>query len=520
MSVTSFFSSIRSWGIERHADAPIAGVAGGLAAAWRVDPLLVRAGFLALTFVGGAGPMIYALCWAFLPDERTKAIHAEETTNGRFPAGLVGAMSLFLITLAVFSSLNFFGALGLIITAVITLLCYGSITGRSSRPASPPHTRWDTESRMWTPMPGAPTEGASEPSVSPAGTTDRSWTTASSTHPGDAPFRAGDSLRADSASAPVTSSFTTEHSSNIDGMGSMSDNTPEPTEGLPATDSLAATHTPTFSTHTAPPRDPGIDRDREQRKSQQRARADYEAQRAKAARERARNERGELRARRRLSGRTGAVLLAIALLAIAAFIIVVDSGRGVFADVSTVAAGIGFTALLFGLIVLGVGIFGRRGGFLSFIALMAALFAIPPMATITTTYSNSTVATSNQWTPRTSADIGTGYSVHMGDASIDFSQFSPDDPPEHVNVASSMASLRMEFDSDQKVAIISDVSMASIDSDSPGALLSNGRSLQDKDIAGFTRDTIFIGGIDSVSEADIIINADISMSSANIYVHR
>ncbi len=430
MSVTSFFSSIRSWGFERHADAPIAGVAGGLATAWRVDPLLIRAGFLALTFVGGAGPMLYALCWAFLPDERTKNIHMEEAMNGRFPAGLVGAMSLFLITFAVFSSLSFFGALGLIITAVFALLCYGSITGRNSRP------------------------------------------------PGDTPD-------------------TNEYSSNTDGMESMSENTP-PT-------------TPPITNQNANP-------DREHHRAQQRARAESEAQRAKAAREHSRNERVELRARRRLSGRTGAVLLAIALLAVAAFIVVLESGAGAFADVSTVAAGIGFAALLFGFIVLGVGIFGRRGGFLSFVAILASIVAIPPMATITTTYSNSTVATTNYWVPRTSADIGTGYSVHMGEASIDFSQFNPDDAPEHVNVASSMASLHMEFDDTQKVAIISNISMGSLDTDSPGAVLSNGRSLDDRDIGGFTRDTIFIGGIDSVSEADIIINADISMSGASIHV--
>ncbi|MFT0847611.1 PspC domain-containing protein [Actinomycetaceae bacterium L2_0104] len=518
MSVTSFFSSIRSWGIERRADAPIAGVASGLATAWRIDPLLIRAGFLALTFVGGAGPMLYALCWAFLPDERSKRIHMEEATNGRFPSGLVGAMSLFLITLAVFTSLSFFGALGLIITAVIALLCYGSISSRDGSHQAPPTAPvWDSESRMWTSAPqyrGSDTTGENRPGV------DGDGHVAPSSQAGDAPFRTGDTFHADSTGAATTRGFSAADTSNIDGMGSMSENTSATGDKLGTNEPVATASNGSSFTRTMPPPEPHVTSEREQRRARQQARADYEAQRARQARERARDERAELRARRRLSGRAVAVLLAVGLLAVAGFIVLVETGGGVFADISTLVAGISFASLVFGLIVLGVGIFGRRGGFLSALALLAALFAIPPMVTIVTTYSNSTVATTNDWSPRTSSDIGTGYSSHMGEMTIDFSEFEPDSPPEHINVASSMSSLHMEFAEDQKVAIISNVSMGSLSSDSPGVSFQDGRPLHDHEIDGITKDTLFVGGIDSVAEADIVINADISMSGAEIHIER
>ena len=168
MSVTSFFATVRSWGFERRSDAPIAGVASGLADAWRVDPILVRAGFLALTFVGGAGPMLYALCWAVLPDAHTKEIHLEEAINGRFPIGLVGAMSLFLITLATFTSMSFFSALGLIITAIIALLVYTSMSGKDPSRQPPVSPVWDEATQSWTAPTTASSRSASgSPSTGP-----------------------------------------------------------------------------------------------------------------------------------------------------------------------------------------------------------------------------------------------------------------------------------------------------------------------------------------------------------------
>src|SRR5438093_3478445 len=45
----------------------IAGVAGGVAAALHVRPWLVRAAFVALTFAGGIGLLLYVLGWLLVP---------------------------------------------------------------------------------------------------------------------------------------------------------------------------------------------------------------------------------------------------------------------------------------------------------------------------------------------------------------------------------------------------------------------------------------------------------------------
>jgi phage shock protein PspC (stress-responsive transcriptional regulator) len=47
----------------------IAGVAAGLAEYFNVDPLIIRAIFIVLVFVGGAGIPLYIACWLLIPDE-------------------------------------------------------------------------------------------------------------------------------------------------------------------------------------------------------------------------------------------------------------------------------------------------------------------------------------------------------------------------------------------------------------------------------------------------------------------
>lgn len=45
----------------------VAGVAGGLAESFKIDPTLVRLGFVLLSFVGGHGLLLYLILWAILP---------------------------------------------------------------------------------------------------------------------------------------------------------------------------------------------------------------------------------------------------------------------------------------------------------------------------------------------------------------------------------------------------------------------------------------------------------------------
>ena len=59
-------------------DRMIAGVAGGLAATFNIDPLLVRIVLLALAFLNGFGFMLYLVLWLLVPNEDSAAVDARE----------------------------------------------------------------------------------------------------------------------------------------------------------------------------------------------------------------------------------------------------------------------------------------------------------------------------------------------------------------------------------------------------------------------------------------------------------
>ncbi len=59
-------------------DRMIAGVAGGLAATFNIDPLLVRIVLLALAFLNGFGFMLYVALWLLVPNEDSAAVDARE----------------------------------------------------------------------------------------------------------------------------------------------------------------------------------------------------------------------------------------------------------------------------------------------------------------------------------------------------------------------------------------------------------------------------------------------------------
>jgi len=50
-------------------DRMVAGVAGGLGRHFGIDPTIVRVLLIALTIVGGAGLLLYAACWLFVPED-------------------------------------------------------------------------------------------------------------------------------------------------------------------------------------------------------------------------------------------------------------------------------------------------------------------------------------------------------------------------------------------------------------------------------------------------------------------
>ena len=48
----------------------IAGVCGGVAEYFNVDPTLVRLGWILLTGLGGAGLLAYIIAWIVVPEEK------------------------------------------------------------------------------------------------------------------------------------------------------------------------------------------------------------------------------------------------------------------------------------------------------------------------------------------------------------------------------------------------------------------------------------------------------------------
>jgi phage shock protein C len=64
--------------LRSRSDRMIAGVAGGLAATFNIDPLIVRLVLLALTFLNGFGILLYIALWLLIPNEDSVTTDARE----------------------------------------------------------------------------------------------------------------------------------------------------------------------------------------------------------------------------------------------------------------------------------------------------------------------------------------------------------------------------------------------------------------------------------------------------------
>lgn len=82
----------------------VAGVAGGVAYRFDLDPTLVRCVWVVLSLFAGVGLVLYGLAWAFLPEESDGRIHLEEALSGRFNAGLAGAIGITIVGMSTFSN--------------------------------------------------------------------------------------------------------------------------------------------------------------------------------------------------------------------------------------------------------------------------------------------------------------------------------------------------------------------------------------------------------------------------------
>ena len=83
-----FFAWIAGLGVVR-TDGWIAGVAGGVAAHLRIDPLIVRGVLVVATLFGLPMLFVYAIAWALLPDADGR-IHVRNALRGRFDPALLG----------------------------------------------------------------------------------------------------------------------------------------------------------------------------------------------------------------------------------------------------------------------------------------------------------------------------------------------------------------------------------------------------------------------------------------------
>ncbi|WP_170044555.1 PspC domain-containing protein [Luteimicrobium subarcticum] len=149
-STDAFFASIERAGLRRSDDRWVAGVAGGVARRYGIDPVLVRGIWLVACLVAGVGLVVYALAWAFLPDDREGTSLVQDAVHGRFRAGLVGAIIAFLVGIngnwwgwshvpTFFSVVFWLGALGA--TAVLVVALVGSSRrqqGGAPRPQGAP----------------------------------------------------------------------------------------------------------------------------------------------------------------------------------------------------------------------------------------------------------------------------------------------------------------------------------------------------------------------------------------------
>jgi phage shock protein PspC (stress-responsive transcriptional regulator) len=110
MTETTSHSAPQARRLERsRSNRKIAGVSGGLAQYFDMDPIVFRIGFIILTVLGGSGLLVYVAGWLILPEEgKDESIAAEVLRNRREkPWALIGLGLLALAGLILLGSNDF-----------------------------------------------------------------------------------------------------------------------------------------------------------------------------------------------------------------------------------------------------------------------------------------------------------------------------------------------------------------------------------------------------------------------------
>src|SRR6476619_6888890 len=138
-------------------DRRVAGVAGGIARHLDIDPILVRVGFVVLTFFGGVGLLLYLALWLLLPEEGSDWATIKLDRRSRTAALLIVGF----VALALLVSHGWWGDPGPFLFLVVLLavvLVGAQLTRRDRHDAPTPGT---------TPYAGPATEGTT--ATMPAG---------------------------------------------------------------------------------------------------------------------------------------------------------------------------------------------------------------------------------------------------------------------------------------------------------------------------------------------------------------
>lgn len=149
-------------------DKMIAGVASGLAAHLRVDPALVRIGFVVLLFTGGIGIPLYLAGWLLIPEAGVGDATPRPATEQKGPAFWIGVGLLVLVAIAVADEVAFAGRNSwwplVLVAAGIALWRVGRRDDASTPPPPTPGSP---------PTPSRPDQPFQETAMSAATTTTR-----------------------------------------------------------------------------------------------------------------------------------------------------------------------------------------------------------------------------------------------------------------------------------------------------------------------------------------------------------
>ncbi|WP_232680462.1 PspC domain-containing protein [Nocardioides sp. R-C-SC26] len=137
-------------------DRKIAGVAGGLARHFDIDPLIPRVALVVLAFFGGAGILIYGACWLILPSEDVDDATVPLDDRSRAIAlSIVGVVAALALVGDSFAGWGFPWPLATVGAIVLVVLYFrGRRDAGNSVPAPPQH---------WGPPPAPASPAGTEP---------------------------------------------------------------------------------------------------------------------------------------------------------------------------------------------------------------------------------------------------------------------------------------------------------------------------------------------------------------------